>query len=162
MRLGGTTLADARFPDVELIDLLGMPRRIYTYPSGLGWDTLNLVSTIGGFAFAFGVLLTFINLVVALRRGEAAGPDPWGADTLEWATASPPPDYNFEAIPIVESRHPLWDQRPLPVATSGDTPATEAFGTEGARRRTTPITTGFRAEPETTMTIRYQGGRAVQ
>lgn len=140
------------FLPMSILGLLGMPRRVYTYPSGLGWDTLNLISTIGGFAFAFGVLLTFWNIFVSRRRGEPAGPDPWGADSLEWATSSPPPDFNFAAIPIVQSRHPLWDQRPLPVAASGEG-ATEAFGPDGARRRTTPFTTGLEAEPEATMTI---------
>jgi cytochrome c oxidase subunit 1/cytochrome c oxidase subunit I+III len=142
----------AFFP-MAILGLLGMPRRVYTYPSGLGWDALNLIATVGGFVFAFGVLLTFINIAKSHRRGVPAGPDPWGADSLEWATDSPPPDYNFRAIPVVESRHPLWDQSPLPVATSGGDAATEAFGAEGALRRTTPFTTGLRAEPESTMVI---------
>jgi len=142
----------AFFP-MSILGLLGMPRRVYTYPSGLGWDTLNFISTVGGFMFAFGVLLTFVNILVSHRRGRPAGPDPWGADSLEWATSSPPPDYNFAAIPIVASRHPLWDQRPLPVAASGSNAATAALGPEGAERRTTPFTTGLRAEPESTMTI---------
>jgi cytochrome c oxidase subunit I+III len=142
----------AFFP-MSILGLLGMPRRVYTYQSGLGWDTLNLIATIGGFMFAFGVLLTFINIAVSHRRGARAGPDPWGADSLEWATSSPPPDYNFAAIPLVASRHPLWDQRPLPVSASGGDDATAALGPEGAQRRTTPFTTGLRAEPESTMTI---------
>src|SRR6185437_4033986 len=71
----------------------------------------NLASSIGAFIFAFGTLLLLINIVRSLREGERAGPNPWDAPTLEWATSSPPPPYNFLAIPIVASRHPLWEDR---------------------------------------------------
>ena len=142
----------AFFP-MHILGLMGMPRRVYTYPSGLGWDALNLVATVGGFVFAIGVGMTLYNFFWARFRGPLAGDNPWDADSLEWATSSPPPDYNFGAIPVVESLHPLWDQRPLPVATSGSDPATRALGIEGALARTTPFTTGLRAEPEATMTI---------
>lgn len=142
----------AFFP-MHILGFLGMPRRIYTYSSGLGWDALNLVVTLGSFAFGFGVLLTIINMAVSHFRGARAPDNPWEADTLEWATSSPPPDYNFEAIPIVASRHPLWDQQPLPVADSGSDEATRAFGPAGAHEHTTPITGGLRSEPETTMRI---------
>jgi cytochrome c oxidase subunit 1/cytochrome c oxidase subunit I+III len=142
----------AFFP-MSIVGLLGMPRRVYTYPSGVGWDALNLIATVGGFVFAFGVLLTFIDIAWNLRHGARAGPDPWGADSLEWATESPPAEYNFEAIPIVESRHPLWDQQPLPVAARSSDPATVALGPDGAAARTTAFTTGLRAEPEGPMTI---------
>jgi cytochrome c oxidase subunit 1/cytochrome c oxidase subunit I+III len=98
------------FP-MHITGLMGMPRRIYTYPSGLGWDTLNLITTAGSFLFAVGFLLFLINIVVSLRRGATAGPNPWDASTLEWATSSPPPPYNFAVIPIVASRHPLWEDR---------------------------------------------------
>ncbi len=91
--------------------LLGMPRRIYTYPDGMGWDTVNMITTIGAFILAFGLLLFFINIFVSLRRGRLAGPNPWDAPTLEWAIPSPPPPYNFAVIPIVASRHPLWEDR---------------------------------------------------
>ena len=91
--------------------LMGMPRRIYTYPDGMGWDTLNLVTTIGAFLFAAGLLILFINVLVSLKRGIPAGPNPWDAPTLEWATSSPPPPYNFAVIPIIASRHPLWEDR---------------------------------------------------
>jgi cytochrome c oxidase subunit 1/cytochrome c oxidase subunit I+III len=142
----------AFFP-MHILGLMGMPRRVYTYPSGLGWDALNLVATVGGFVFAIGAGMTLYNFFWARFRGPLAGDNPWDADSLEWATSSPPPDYNFGAIPVVESLHPLWDQRPLPVATSGSDPATRALGIEGALARTTPFTTGLRAEPEATMTI---------
>ncbi len=142
----------AFFP-MHILGFLGMPRRVYTYSSGLGWDSLNLLVSVGAFAFAFGVLLTLINFAVSMRRGALAPDNPWGADTLEWATSSPPPDFNFEAVPVVASRHPLWDQQPLPVAVSGDDDATRALGVPGAREHTTPVTGGLRAAPEATMHI---------
>jgi hypothetical protein len=91
--------------------LMGMPRRIYTYPGGLGWDTLNLVTTIGSFLFAAGLLVLLVSVLVGLKRGAPAGPNPWDAPTLEWAISSPPPPYNFAVIQIVASRHPLWEDR---------------------------------------------------
>ncbi len=98
------------FP-MHISGLLGMPRRIYTYPEGMGWDTLNLITTIGGFLFAFGVLLLIINVFWSRKRGAVAGPNPWDGYTLEWTTSSPPPSYNFATIPRVASRHPLWESR---------------------------------------------------
>ncbi len=98
----------AFFP-MHVLGLLGMPRRVYTYREGLGWETLNLVVTVGAFVFAAGVVVTAVNLVAGRLRGAPAPADPWGADSLEWTTASPPPDYNFAAVPVVEGRNPLWD-----------------------------------------------------
>jgi cytochrome c oxidase subunit 1/cytochrome c oxidase subunit I+III len=98
------------FP-MHISGLLGMPRRVYTYADGMGWDWLNLITTLGSFVFAIGVLLFIINVVVSYRRGRAAGNNPWDAPTLEWATTSPPPPYNFVVIPTVASRHPLWEGR---------------------------------------------------
>jgi cytochrome c oxidase subunit 1/cytochrome c oxidase subunit I+III len=100
----------AFFP-MHITGLLGMPRRIYTYPEGMGWDWLNLITTVGAFILAFGILLLFINVLVSRRHGVIAGPNPWDAGTLEWSTPSPPPPYNFAVIPSVASRHPLWDER---------------------------------------------------
>ncbi|HEX4507564.1 MAG TPA: cytochrome c oxidase subunit I [Alphaproteobacteria bacterium] len=99
------------FLPMHLTGLWGMPRRVYTYPEGMGWDWLNMISSVGSFLFAFGVLLLLINLAVSLRRGKVAGPNPWDAPTLEWAVPSPPPPYNFDVIPHVASRHPLWEDR---------------------------------------------------
>jgi cytochrome c oxidase subunit I+III len=99
------------FLPMHLTGLLGMPRRIYTYPAGLGWDTLNLITTIGSFILAAGVLLVVYNLLASMRRGGMAGPNPWDAPTLEWAVPSPPPPYNFAVLPVVASRHPLWEDR---------------------------------------------------
>ena len=100
----------AFFP-MHISGLLGMPRRIYTYADGMGWDWLNLITTIGSYVFAFGVLLFLINVWKSYRRGTLAGDNPWDAPTLEWATTSPPPPYNFVVIPTVASRHPLWEDR---------------------------------------------------
>jgi len=102
------------FMTMHFTGLLGMPRRVYTYPSGLGWDVLNMVSTIGAFIMAFGVLVFLANLVASLRSGAIAGENPWGAASLEWATTSPPRPYNFAHIPAVTSNTPLWEES-LPV-----------------------------------------------
>ncbi|MDB5933047.1 MAG: cytochrome oxidase, partial [Massilia sp.] len=97
----------AFFP-MHILGLQGMPRRVYTYPSEMGWGTLNMVSTVGGAMVAFSVLLFMINAVRSYRRGEVAGDDPWAAGTLEWATTSPPHPGNFVEPPVVASRYPLW------------------------------------------------------
>jgi cytochrome c oxidase subunit 1/cytochrome c oxidase subunit I+III len=102
----------AFFP-MHILGELGMSRRIYTYAAHLGWDNWNMTETIGTFIMGLGILLTIVNLIQAKRRGEPAGNDPWKADTLEWATTSPPPDYDFETIPEVHSLHPVWDQPEL-------------------------------------------------
>ncbi len=143
----------AFFP-MHILGFLGMPRRMYTYPAGLGWEALNVVITVGSAMFGLGTLLTVVAVVHSRTRGKPAGPNPWRADSLEWATASsPPPHYNFEAIPIVSGRHPLWEDEPVRDAESGDDSATRAYGPEGAVRRETPVTTGLDADPEETMTI---------
>ena len=98
------------FP-MHIAGLLGMPRRVYTYPAGLGWDRVNLITTLGAYLFAVGLLLVIVNVVWSRARGVPAGPNPWDGPTLEWATTSPPPPYNFLVIPTVESRHPLWEDR---------------------------------------------------
>jgi len=99
------------FLPMHLTGLLGMPRRVYTYADYGGWGTLNLITSIGSFVFAVGVLLLFVNVVKSLRSGAVAGKNPWDAPTLEWAVPSPPPVYNFAVIPTVSSRHPLWEDR---------------------------------------------------
>jgi cytochrome c oxidase subunit I len=97
------------FDFMHIPGLLGMPRRIYTYEPGRGWDTWNFIVTIGVFFQAAGVLVFAANLIWSYFRGKRAGNDPWDAWTLEWSTSSPPPDYNFAVIPTVRSRRPLWD-----------------------------------------------------
>jgi cytochrome c oxidase subunit 1 len=105
------------FP-MHFAGILGMPRRVYTYPAGLGLELPNLLSSIGAFVVAASVVLFVINGLLSLYRGAIAPPNPWGASSLEWATASPPPPYNFAHIPVVESRTPLWDSDgTLPVVT---------------------------------------------
>jgi cytochrome c oxidase subunit 1 len=107
----------AFFP-MHFAGLLGMPRRVYTYPAGLGLELPNLLSTIGAFVVAASVLLFVVNGLWSLYRGAIAPPNPWDAASLEWATTSPPPVYNFEHIPVVQSRTPLWDEKgELPVVT---------------------------------------------
>jgi cytochrome c oxidase subunit 1/cytochrome c oxidase subunit I+III len=96
------------FP-MYIVGLLGMPREIYTYPGNLGWTPYNVAETVGGFLTAFGILVCLGNLVVSYFRGMPAGPDPWYGPTLEWATTSPPPEYNFAVIPTVTSAYPNWD-----------------------------------------------------
>jgi cytochrome c oxidase subunit 1 len=98
----------AFFP-MHISGLLGMPRRVYTYPAGLGLELPNLLSTIGAFVVAASVALFVVNGLVSLYRGRIAGANPWDASTLEWAVSSPPPVYNFDHLPVVESRTPLWD-----------------------------------------------------
>src|ERR1700744_1954224 len=98
------------FP-MHISGLLGMPRRIYTYGDTMGWNWVNLITTAGSFLFGFGVLLFIWNVAKSLKAGEIAGDNPWDAPTLEWATSSPPPPYNFAVIPTVASRHPLWEDR---------------------------------------------------
>jgi cytochrome c oxidase subunit I+III len=99
----------AFFP-MHISGLRGMPRRVYSYPAGVGWDGLNLLSTVGALLLAIGILLLIINVSRTLRSGEPAGDNPWQAGTLEWATTSPPQRYNFEPLPLVHSRQPLWDR----------------------------------------------------
>jgi cytochrome c oxidase subunit 1 len=102
--LGGNL---AFFP-MHQLGLEGMPRRVYTYLAETGWGDLNLLATIGAFLMAAGVLVFVANVATSLRAGTPAGENPWGADTLEWATTSPPQPYNFPLIPVVDGRGPLW------------------------------------------------------
>jgi cytochrome c oxidase subunit 1 len=97
------------FDVMHIPGILGMPRSIYTYEANRGWGTLNMIVSIGGMIQAIAVGIFLWNVIVSLRSGERAGNDPWDAWTLEWATSSPPPDYNFAVDPVVGSRRPLWD-----------------------------------------------------
>jgi hypothetical protein len=102
----------AFFPQ-HILGLLGMPRRIYTYDKGLGWEGHNLASSIGAFVLALGVLVTIVNWYWSRAKGPVAGNNPWDGETLEWYTSSPPPHYNFVTVPQVRSREPMWDQPEL-------------------------------------------------
>jgi cytochrome c oxidase subunit 1 len=97
------------FP-MHYLGLIGMPRRVYTYPAGLGWEPWNLLSTAGAYLLGIGVLVFAWNVLRSLRRGEPAGDNPWDAPDLEWATASPPPRFNFAYVPQVRASEPLWHE----------------------------------------------------
>jgi cytochrome c oxidase subunit 1 len=109
------------FP-MHLLGLSGMPRRIADYSPTAGWNDLNLLATIGGFTIAVAMLPFLWNILVTFRGGEPAGDDPWEANTLEWATSSPPPPYNFDHLPPIRSERPVFDQRhaaDAPALTAG-------------------------------------------
>src|SRR5581483_10988230 len=95
------------FP-MHILGFEGMPRRIYTYPPDMGWNTLNLISSLGAVLLVTGGALFVFNAVKSYLSGEVASDNPWGADTLEWATSSPPPVYNFLRIPVVEGANAVW------------------------------------------------------
>jgi cytochrome c oxidase subunit 1/cytochrome c oxidase subunit I+III len=132
----------AFFP-MHILGFLGMPRRIYTYDSGLGWDTLNLIISVASFVFAVGTLLTLFNFARSQFRGARAPADPWHTDSLEWTTTSPPPEYNFAAIPVVNGRHPLWDAAGVSRGSTGD--RRPAPGVVGALEKQMPVTEGLGA-----------------
>ncbi len=98
--------------------MLGMPRRIYTYDAGQGWDLFNMMSTVGTYMLLVAGLIFAYNFFRSKKHGEVAGSDPWGAPTLEWSIPSPPPEYNFAQIPEVTSRYPMWDLK-APDRTAG-------------------------------------------
>jgi cytochrome c oxidase subunit 1 len=105
------------FP-MHILGLQGMPRRIYTYQPEMPWSGLNLFISISSLILALGFLVFFVDVLRSWRHGLPAGPNPWGASTLEWATASPPPPYNFLRIPVVQDRNPVRpEDEELPVAS---------------------------------------------
>ena len=98
------------FP-MHFLGLAGMPRRIYRYDADLGWETWNMVATLGSYTIALSVFIFLINVIKTMRKDKDAGDDPWGGATLEWATSSPPPAHDFDVIPEVRDRDPLWHDR---------------------------------------------------
>jgi cytochrome c oxidase subunit 1 len=104
------------FP-MHFLGLDGMPRRIYTYDSDMGWNLWNGASSAGAAIIAVSILVFLYNVVRSYRQGGVAGDDPWDGRTLEWSIPSPPPEYNFEQIPVVRSRDPFWEQKRSHVPT---------------------------------------------
>ena len=125
------------FP-MHILGFQGMPRRIYTYQPEMPWDTLNMFVSLSALILAIGFLLFFYDAIRSARSGAIAGPNPWKASTLEWATASPPPAYNFRYIPVVTSRDPLW-------TTSGELTVAVGLRTD---RRELVVSTVAEARPE--------------
>jgi cytochrome c oxidase subunit 1 len=125
------------FP-MHQLGLEGMPRRVYTYLAETGWGDLNLLASIGAVTIATSMVLFVINVIVSLRTGALAGDDPWGGETLEWATTSPPRHYNFEYPPVVERRSPMWHN-------GGEIPVVTGLRTDV---RDTLVTTLLEAEPD--------------
>jgi cytochrome c oxidase subunit 1 len=99
------------FMPMHILGIEGMPRRIYTYGAGRGWEIWNFIETIGALIIAVGMLIFIVNFFASLRKEATNEADPWDGYTLEWKTASPPPVYNFAEIPSVRSRRPLWDEK---------------------------------------------------
>lgn len=125
------------FP-MHILGLHGMPRRIYTYNGEMGWDPYNLIATLGAYTIAVGGLMYILNVVSSLKSDHVAGDNPWDAGTLEWATTSPPRNYNFVHIPVVDSRYPLWDPLEKRAVATG----------LRADRREVVVTTLMDADPE--------------
>ena len=113
------------FP-MHFVGLNGMPRRTYTYPAELGFTALNQLETAGSLLLGLAFLVFLINIIRTSRGPRNAPADPWNGATLEWAIPSPPPEWNFDRLPVVEGRDPLWEEKrknggrlPEPVAGTG-------------------------------------------
>jgi cytochrome c oxidase subunit 1 len=127
------------FQPMMILGLLGMPRRIHSYPEDYGWDLWNGIATGGAFMIALGVLTFIINFIWSARNGEEAGPDPWDARTLEWSIPSPPPHYNFAKIPTVHGVDAFWHEkyvedaegRPVPIPAGAAVATHEGDGDGG-------------------------------
>jgi cytochrome c oxidase subunit 1 len=118
----------------HVMGLDGMPRRVYEYSPVGHLELYNVISTVGAFTIAAGVLVTVVNVVRSLKRGAIAGPDPWKANTLEWFASSPPPVNNFDVVPLVRSAEPMKDIRREVERRSTDAPGSGATVPAGARQ----------------------------
>ena len=107
---------------MHYVGVIGMPRRVYSYEPGQGWDLWNLIETVGAFIVALGVVVFFVNIFISLRQPKTATDDPWDGQSLEWATSSPPPVYNFASMIPVNSPRPLWDAKYGPHSEFADNP----------------------------------------
>lgn len=127
------------FQPMMVLGLLGMPRRIVTYPEGYGWSFWNALATFGAFMIAASILVFIYNVIVSLRKGEIAGEDPWDARTLEWTIPSPPPPYNFAVVPQVHALDDFWHRkytedaegRPVPIPAGASDPVAVADHDDG-------------------------------
>ncbi|MCC5949238.1 MAG: cbb3-type cytochrome c oxidase subunit I [Nitriliruptoraceae bacterium] len=154
---------NAAFLPQHWLGLFGMTRRIWTYEEGLGWERLNLLSTAGSYTMGLGMLLFTINMILAhLPGGQRSGPNPWGGPTLEWATDSPAPNYNFRSTIQVTSPEPLWDHESRTGAGTGDDTGGEDPDPPWWQRqldrpetglRQTVVTTTLDAEPDHLITL---------
>jgi cytochrome c oxidase subunit I+III len=135
------------FPQ-HIVGLLGMPRRVYTYQAGSGWEIYNLISTIGAFIIAASVIVFLYNLVKTLTSGEKATANPWDADSLEWSTPTPAPPHGFTVLPIVRSRHPLWDQDNLVEGQDKTQRLVQALGRWPVNWRAALVTSPLDGEPQ--------------
>ena len=135
------------FP-MHIAGLAGMPRRISTFPSDIGWDVPNLVSSAGLLLIIPGLAVFALNLVLSWRSGEPASADPWGGDSLEWSVPSPPDDHGWSVPPIVTSRHPLWDQEDLHAGEPETTKLVRALGEWPLRWRAAMVVGTADGRPE--------------
>jgi cytochrome c oxidase subunit I+III len=143
------------FP-MHILGFQGMPRRIYTYLPVHGWEPLNLLATIGAFLMALGVLVFLLNVYGSLMWGRKAPSNPWDADTLEWATESPPPNYNFSTIPVVTSLNPLWDASDPTAGSRGPADAwRDSMANPDQEIRETPASTVLDATPDHRMFLPF-------
>lgn len=141
------------FVPMYVIGLFGMRRRIYTYPEGLGVDTLNLISSVGAYLLALGFAAALLNLLWNSRRGAPAGDNPWNDGSLEWSTSSPPPQSGFDQPPVVRDLYPQWQpaataDRPPDPYTARLTTVTAALNRRPTAWRATLVTDTTNAHPQ--------------
>jgi cytochrome c oxidase subunit I+III len=136
------------FLPMHLSGLLGMPRRVYSYAAGTSLDLLNLISTLGAFGIGLGVLAFIVNVIYTQLRAPQADPNPWEADSLEWATPTPMPQYGFRELPVVRGRHPLWDQESFKASDERTAGLVRAFADWPRHWRSQLATTTLTARPQ--------------